>query len=86
MEKRMDVDRRRAFREALEMVASQTRDEIGKVIAKEFADKENMLHVEAATSEMFLASLDAIADLIQYGKLGTVAIKRLGGGYEKFGV
>lgn len=61
----------------LEQIAGRTRTQIGDEVVAFF----KIHHIDNPSEEqvraMFLAALDGMADLIQYGKLGSAAIGRL---------
>ena len=63
--------------DSLHRISEKTRAEIGEATAK-FLQSYGIDHTKPDQSrEMFLAALDGMADLMQYGELGPAAISNL---------
>jgi hypothetical protein len=76
----------RPFLDSLQGISEKTRAEIDEATAT-FLQSYGIDHTKPDQHrEMFLAALDGMADLIQYGELGPAAINRLHRARELCGI
>jgi hypothetical protein len=76
----------RPYLDALQRISEKTRAEIGEATVN-FLQSYGIDHTKRDQQrEMFLAALDGMADLVEYGELGPAAIDKLHRARELCGI